>query len=297
VNLWAEACNNPAFGHLFIKNFVELRKPLPAAIYATELLRGYRFLRFGHRDPDVQAAFALLHDSEMKRRILVRCMLIRPEYEYSRIAAKAGLSEDAVRIYHALRWAVRGRDKIYIASLIYPHGRQCEFREDYASIESLENLCLRAANWHGIEPVEALLGSTNPFGADEQPLTHFSTNMNMTSKLDQLSEDYLAQVLQNATFLHRIFPNQDLRAFKDAMAAIRLRKSLQARQREDTSAGVASVSAVAVSQSLSRGMSEVERRLSVLARNQARVEANADDGLKHSHSPPIAQPDLLEAAA
>src|SRR5258707_999256 len=89
TNLCAEACNNPAFGHLFIKTFVELRRPLPAAIHATELLRGYRYLRFGHRDPDVQAAYALLHDSEMKRRILVRCMLIRPEYEYSRIAAKA----------------------------------------------------------------------------------------------------------------------------------------------------------------------------------------------------------------
>jgi hypothetical protein len=42
VNLWAEASNNPGFGYLFIKNFVDLRRPLPTAIYATELLRGQR---------------------------------------------------------------------------------------------------------------------------------------------------------------------------------------------------------------------------------------------------------------
>ena len=250
----------------------------------------------------MQAALALEDDSGKHRRIPVRCLLVLPEYPYAEIAKKTGLSEGAVRIYQALFWAVRGRDRIFISSLTFPESRQCELRAGYERNEDFGNLCLRAAVRHGIGVVEGLLGATNPLRVSGPPLTRFLTNTNMKSKLEQLSESFMAQVLKNANYLGQMgFLNQNLPAFKDALAVVRLLGSRQARQGEDASVRqLAGVSALAITQSLSRGMPELERRLAALARNQTGTEASVDGELKHQHSvstQSTTQPDQFKAAA
>jgi len=50
--------------------------------------------------------------------------LLRDEFDFAQIAQRMALSVDTVRIYEALYWNVRGRDKIYVASLVYPQTRR-----------------------------------------------------------------------------------------------------------------------------------------------------------------------------
>ena len=59
----------------------------------------------------------------MRRRFLLSCLLLRDEFDFAQVAQRAGLSEDTVRMYEVLYWNVRGRDKIYVCSLVYPETR------------------------------------------------------------------------------------------------------------------------------------------------------------------------------
>jgi hypothetical protein len=106
VDIHVQADHDPAFGRRVVDIFVELCLPLPAEVEEPELLRTYSHLRFGNPDPEVQTALALEANQNL-RRILVRCLLLLPEYTYCEIAKRADLTEGAVRIYHALHWAVR----------------------------------------------------------------------------------------------------------------------------------------------------------------------------------------------
>src|SRR6266700_555221 len=157
VNVWAEASNDPAFGSKFIDSFLKLGRPLPDSIIEAEFRRVYSYACGQSEDQDAREALALEHPRNLQRRILLCCLLLRDEFDFAQIAQRAGLSEDTVRMYEALFWNVRGRDKIYVNSLVYPESRQVEWAPDYALRETLMNLALRATVQVGISAAEELL--------------------------------------------------------------------------------------------------------------------------------------------
>jgi hypothetical protein len=236
------AGNDPALGAKFVDSFLELRRPLPESIHESEILRAYAYRRFGNPDPNVAAAFALEKESDKRRRILIRCLLLRPEYSYDTIGKKMGCSVDSVRLYEKLFWPVRDQDELFIASLVFPQTRRCELEEGYAQNETEENLAYRAALRYGMEAVEVLLG--------------FKKNMIMNETTQQMAETLMRDILANAKYLsHLGLLNQDSPGWKKTLAVLRLVNSGRARSQEDLPAWqVGGMStAAAVSQSLGKG--------------------------------------------
>jgi hypothetical protein len=161
VDLHAYAENDPRFGWGFVSSCVALQRALPSTITEPELVRPYVHLAYELSDPEAQLAIGLELDRADHRRILLRCGLLLPQYSYSALAQRLGLSESAVRIFEALFWNVRDRlaDRIYIASLVYPESRQVELLPGYYRNESRMFLALRATWKSGsLEAAEEFLG-------------------------------------------------------------------------------------------------------------------------------------------
>jgi len=242
VSLLAEARTDPSLGSKFVEAFVEVRQPLPGGICDVELVRAYGYRRFGAPDPEVEAAYGLEQDSNRRKRTIVRCMLLRPEYGYGYIGRRAGLSESSVRIYQMLFWPVRDRGEIFILSLVYPRSRQCELEPGYAQNETEENLAYRLALRHGIEAVEYFLGSKDTF-------------MKKYDSTNEMSDDLARRFLSNAHYLLDLgFINQDLPGLKHGLAVVRMLNSGRHRRREIPPTRYASgvSAAVAVSQCLGK---------------------------------------------
>ena len=241
IELVAQAHNDPALGAKFIGAFVEVHQPLPACIYEPGFLRAYGHRRFGAPDPDVEAAFALEHDSSPARRILVRCMLLREEYNYHDIGQRVGLSAESLRIYQTLFWPVRDRAPAFVLSLVYPRSAQCELEPGYAQNETKENLAYRMALRIGIEAVERYLGIKKDL-------------MKNNSNIDEMADALARQFLGNARSLVEMgFINQDLPGLKNGLAVLRILNAGRRRQEITPVRYANGVSAaVAVSQALSR---------------------------------------------
>jgi len=162
VDICAHVLNDPGFGWMFVKSFLDLGRQLPAQVYESELVRPYCQLRYLNDDREAREAIELEQRANYQRRLLLRCMLLRAEYDYGAIAKKLSLSEDTIGIYQTLFWNVRDRDRIYVTSLVYPDTRLIEFVPGYPLEEHATNLVLRAAFDHGIAKAEELLGLRNP---------------------------------------------------------------------------------------------------------------------------------------
>jgi hypothetical protein len=211
VYVCAEACNDPAFGSKFLESFLKLGRPLPDSVIEQEFRRVYSYACGQSEDQDAREALALEHPRNMHRRILVRCLLLRDEFDFVQIAQKAGLSEDAVRMYESLFWSVRGRDRIYVTSLVYPESRQ----------ETPMNLALRATVQEGISAAEELLGLKNPV-EDSGASGH--------------AHAIAGRILSNANFLTKLgFLNQELPATKSALSVLRAFKLERGQQPDTTS--------------------------------------------------------------
>jgi hypothetical protein len=67
---------------------------LPAQVYESELVRPYCHLRYFNDDREAREAIELEQRPNYQRRLLLRCMLLRAEYDDGAIAKKLSLSED-----------------------------------------------------------------------------------------------------------------------------------------------------------------------------------------------------------
>jgi hypothetical protein len=172
--------------------------------------------------PEVEAAFALEHDSTPARRILLRCMLLREEYNYHDIGQRVGLSAESLRIYQTLFWPVRDRAPAFVLSLVYPRSAQCELEPGYAQNETKENLAYRMALRIGIEAVERYLGIKKDL-------------MKNNSNIDEMADALARQFLGNARSLVEMgFINQDLPGLKNGLAMLRILNAGRRRRQEIT---------------------------------------------------------------
>jgi len=245
VEISAKAHNDPAFGHHFICAFLALERPLPAAVTEEELIRSYHYLRSHLQDRDVQEAFALEARANRQRRILLRCHLLQAGASCTTIAEGMGLSEDTVHIYATLFWDVRGRDRTYVPSLVFPNSRQVELYPGYALHEDFERLSYRLALDYGMAEVELWLGLRAP------------TDELETGRLAEILE---CQILGTAVHLARVgFVNQNLPVFKSAMQLIRRRRGSHEANSRARHRGLSL--SVAVAQSLGRNSAGIERLL------------------------------------
>ena len=116
-------------------------------------------------------------------------------------------------------WNTRDRldDPVYIASLVYPQGRQVEFDPDYARKEDPMYLALRATMNYGIEAAEELLGLRDP---------------DPKATPDHQGQAFAARILSMANFAARMgFLHQDLPIFRHAfrvLKALRINKRTEA---------------------------------------------------------------------
>ena len=181
----------------------------------------------------------------------------------TRIAERTGLSEATVRMYEALYWNVRGRDRIYVASLVYPETRQVEWAPDYALKETPMNLALRATMQGGIRAAEELLGLRNPV-EDSAAAVH--------------ARALASRILSNANFMAKLgFMNQDLPAMEHALRALRAFKpeSDASKRQADTM-----VDAMSVVASIKRAFADIER--SPGARIGLQPPASEEPNLRHA---------------
>jgi hypothetical protein len=179
----------------------------------------------------------------LQRRILLQCFLICDEFDFARIAERTGLSEATVRIYEALYWNVRGRDRIYVVSLVYPETRQIEWAADYALKETPMNLALRATLHGGIAAAEEFLGLKNPV-EDSGAAVH--------------ARAFASRIMSNANFMAKLgFMNQDMPAMEHALRALRTVKSLQDDVSEKQVDPIGD--AMSVAESIRRAFADIER--------------------------------------
>ena len=172
-------------------------------------MRAYNYVRDGNGDEDVRQALALEHAAHKQRRILLGCLLLKPEIDYAAIGRRGGASEAAVLVYETLFWDVRDRldDPIYIASLVYPQGRQVEFDPDYSRKVDPMYLALRATVNYVIEAAEELLGLRAP---------------DARSTVKHQSQAFAAKILSLANFAARMgFLHQDLPIFRHAFRVLK----------------------------------------------------------------------------
>src|SRR5437762_12238967 len=104
TDIYAYVSNDPTFGWRFIQSFLELDRPLPAQVYEWQLVRPYCYLRYCNGDREAQSAIELQRAGNWHQCLLVRCMLLRAEYDYGAIAKRLSLSEDTIRVYETLFW-------------------------------------------------------------------------------------------------------------------------------------------------------------------------------------------------
>lgn len=171
VSLYAQATNDPMFGWTFVKSFLDARRPLPAFVTDSALLRTYCFHRYSNRDPDVRRAFQLRTTAEKQKRTMLQCMLLVGKLDTEHIAGELHLDPDVVDIFETLFWNVRDRkqDTLYINSLIYPETTQVLWVDKYHLNEDYLNMALRAAVTNGLDTVKVFLGmqtQTDEFNAD-----------------------------------------------------------------------------------------------------------------------------------
>ena len=202
------------------------------------------------------------HPQNTHRRILLRCLLLRDEFDFAQIADRMGLSVDTVRIYETLYWSVRGRDKIYVASLVYPQTRQVEWAPDYPLKETPMNLALRTAMHEGISAAEQLLGLSDPV-EDSRASDH--------------ARALASRILSNANFMAKLgFLNQSLPATDKALRVLRAFKPERGQQTDHASRQVNPVStAMAVSESINRILTDVDGRGAVRLGQQPATSVDA----------------------
>ena len=240
VDAVARAVNDPGYGWKVIKSFADSGQALPAFVTEPALVRAYGYLRNSNDDDDVRQALVVEHSESKVRRIMLRCLLLRPEYGYAAIAERIGITEAAVLIYENLFWNLRDRmdDPIYIASLVYPQGRQVEFDPDYSRNEDPMYLALRATMNDGIEAAEELLGLRAPAAQ---------------SNTERQGQALAARIMGMASFAARMgFLHQDLPIFRHAF---RIMKVLRTSRRMEAAAPVPEINlSVRLNQAFAAGI-------------------------------------------
>lgn len=161
---------NPAFGWHIAGVFAraKVRFPITAIGRDQWLFHAYmmRSDPAAFHNSDVETAFLISGDS-IKSGILKALLIAgldKPVDEHLRLVAeKTGHARRVVEAFEILFFNIldRPRDGAYISQIVYPEGRQVEFREDYFENTPVEELLLRAAyNTRDIDLVLGLAGMT-----------------------------------------------------------------------------------------------------------------------------------------
>lgn len=164
VVLFAHGMNDPMFGWVFVKSFLDQKQDLPCDVVESPLLRAFAYFRYANRDPHVRQAFQLRTHAEKLQRAMIQCMLLIEKYSLEHIASEMMLDLDVVEIYQTLFWNVRDRmrDKVYLTSLVYPQSTQVLYASNYQQQEDFVNIAMRAAVGPGMDTVREFLGLACP---------------------------------------------------------------------------------------------------------------------------------------
>ena len=93
VDAVARAVNDPGYGWKVIKSFADSGGPLPAFIAEPAFVRACSYFRYFNADEDVRQALVVEHSANKVRQIMLRCLLLRPEYGCAAIAERMGVTE------------------------------------------------------------------------------------------------------------------------------------------------------------------------------------------------------------
>ena len=253
VDIYASAKNDPGFGWMFVRSFIDTDEGMPSQVVESNLVRAYCYLRYRVPDHHVRRALEIEHGSNWQRRALLKCMLLMEDQSFRNIAEFLHLTEEAVAIYEILFWNVRDllKDKVYVNTLVYPDSRQIELGRRYALEESPANLTLRVSQQHGISAALEWLGIENPtqeFGAEVQ------------------AKSFEARILSTGNFLAKMgFLHQhDLAAIASARSVLNFSKRGGEQKKDDDSRrGLAGMSmGMSINESFMRIMKpDLEQRL------------------------------------
>jgi hypothetical protein len=255
VDIYATAKNDPTFGWMFVRSFIDTGEPMPSKVVESNLVRTYCYLRYRAPDHHVRRALELEHNSNWQRQVLLKCMLLMEDQTCDQIAKFLHLTPEAVTVYEVLFWNAKDllKDKVYINTLVYPNSRQVELGHRYAREESPSNLALRASQQHGISAALEWLGIENPtqeFGGEVQ------------------AKSFEARILSTGNFLAKMgfLHQKDLAAIASARSVLNSIKMGGEKQKDDDSRrGLAGMSlSMSVNESFMRIMTpDLESRLAV----------------------------------
>ena len=212
VDIYASAKNDPTFGWMFVKSFLDTGEVIPPAVSESYLVRAFCYSRYQLTDHHVRRAIELEHGSNWQRRVLLKCMLLMEDQSYLQISEFLRLTEESVGIYETLFWNVRDmlKDKVYINSLIYPNSRQVELANRYALEEAPANLTMRVAHQHGLGAALEWLGMDSPtqeFGGEVHAKSfeaRILSTGNFLAKMGFLHQHELAAVSSARSVLNSI---------------------------------------------------------------------------------------------
>ena len=135
-----------AFGFHFVRALVVAGMKLPLEVNEPEIRALYWWENGRHEHPGLKEALGLRHPMQSHVRKTLEALLVTEE-SLEDIAHVTGVSLDTLHLYSKLFWAVRDRreDALFLASVVYPHGRLEEKVEGYINSVDAGTMMLRAA--------------------------------------------------------------------------------------------------------------------------------------------------------
>jgi len=159
------------FGWNFAKELAKEGYPFPAILRGDDLFvwRAYNFIK-GNEDPTIAGALSLTSSDKIHIANIIRALLITKNATCSFVSYKLGIPEDIIKAYEKLFFNIldRKEDHVFIANLVYPHGRTVEAMEDYLEQTGIGEILLRAGHTKGSVHVLYAAGiGDNPFSKED----------------------------------------------------------------------------------------------------------------------------------
>lgn len=157
VARFTQSYKSARFGFDALRSLASAALPFPAWFDGDDLIlfRMYCFLRGAKPDLVTQQALAFVTPHMRQEKSVLEGMLLARDTDFQKIAGYFGMPEEAIRLYEKSFFNVRDRmkDLPYLASQVYPEGRQVEMIEDYMNSEETRMLIRRAGYNFGLDDV------------------------------------------------------------------------------------------------------------------------------------------------
>lgn len=274
ADIRAASKNEPRFGWLFVKSFLDTGQRMPPEVHESDLVRAYGFGRYDFMDQAVVGALELEHGSNWQRRVILKCLLLMEDCRFEKISQLMLLPEEVVAMYESLFWNVRDqvKDRIYVNMLVYPNSRQVELAPRYALEEDPASIALRASRNNDIKTTLAWLG-----------IDEFASEFGSESH----AKAFEARILSTGNFLAKLgFLHQaDVIAIQSARSVLNSIKLGGGEQKDDDSRrGLSGMSlALSMNESFMRIMKpELERRLAVQRGLETDNSSEAPGDMRHN---------------